>query len=72
MDTPLDKQIQSLLDTRKGDWPAIAEAAGVSYSWLSKFTRGRIKNPGYGTLRRIQLSLRRTAAATHAEHTIDI
>lgn len=62
MDTPLDQQIQAILDRHKGDWPAIAQSAGVSYSWLSKFTRGHIKNPGYRTLRRIELSLQRAQA----------
>lgn len=34
------------LNARRGDWPAIATATDVSYSWLCKFARGRYTNPG--------------------------
>ena len=49
-------EVTTLLDKRRGDWPQIAsdEAAGVSYSWLTKFATGRIKNPGYLKLRNLR------------------
>ena len=34
------------LNARRGDWPAVAEATGLSYSWVCKFARGRYRNPG--------------------------
>ena len=50
MNTNLDQSVLRLLDARRGDWQAVAEQSGVSYSWLSKFANGHIGNPGYGTL----------------------
>ena len=32
----------------------VAERAGVSYSWLSKFANGRIRNPGFETLTKLR------------------
>ena len=46
----LDQVVLDLLQARKGDWQKVAEASGVSYSWLSKFANGHIENPGFGTL----------------------
>ena len=53
MQTNLDESVSALLKARKGDWTAISLAAGVSYSWLSKFVNGHIPNPGYATLNRL-------------------
>ena len=53
MDINLDQSVLSLLKIRKGDWRAVALAAEVSYSWLSKFANGHIPNPGYATLSRL-------------------
>ena len=50
MTTNLDSKIKDLLNAKRGDWPQIASASGVSYSWLSKFVNGHIPNPGYTTL----------------------
>ena len=50
MNTNLDQSVLRLLDARRGDWQAVAEQSGVSYSWLSKFANGHINNPGFGTL----------------------
>ena len=49
-------EVTALLNKRRGDWPQIAadDAAGVSYSWLTKFATGRIKNPGYLKLRTLR------------------
>ena len=33
------------LNSLKGHWPTIAKAAGLSYSWMSKFARGEVVNP---------------------------
>jgi len=62
----LDSKVLSMLNAKKGDWQAISEAAGVSYSWLSKFANGHIPNPGYVTLRKLHdtLSSKRRATPT--------
>jgi len=54
---PLDAKVRALLESRKGDWQAVADASGVSYSWLSKFFNGHIDNPGYATLRKLEAYL---------------
>lgn len=53
MNTPLDQDVRSRLLARRGEWPAIAALSGVSHSWISKFVRGQIPNPGYTTLTRL-------------------
>lgn len=53
MHTPLDQDVRNRLLARRGEWPAIAESSGVSHSWISKFVRGQIPNPGYTTLTRL-------------------
>jgi hypothetical protein len=57
MELSLDVEIRTLLETRKGEWQAIARQAKVSHSWLSKFVNGHIPNPGYGTLKRLKAHL---------------
>ncbi len=57
MDTSLDTAVRVALVRRKGDWQAIADESGVSYSWLSKFVNGHIDNPGYGTLKKLHAYL---------------
>ena len=54
MAKPLDTQMREFLDGERGDWPRIAIAADVSYSWITKFAVGRIPRPGYQTLLRLQ------------------
>lgn len=49
----LDDKVRAALQRRRGEWPEVAKGAGVSHSWLSKFVRGEISNPGYATLRRL-------------------
>jgi transcriptional regulator with XRE-family HTH domain len=49
----LDHELRRLLSLNRGQWLEIAELSGVSHSWLSKFYRGQIPNPGYPTLRRL-------------------
>ena len=58
----LDTEVASLLETRKGEWQAVAEAAGVSYSWISKFMNGHIPNPGIETLKALRDFLTKEAA----------
>lgn len=53
MENNLDTQVRALLESRRGEWPAIAEGSNVSYSWLSKFANGHIPNPGLVTLREL-------------------
>jgi hypothetical protein len=52
---------------RKGQWPAIAELAGVSYSWLCKFAVGRIENPGYDSLKRLHGALADQSTAPQSD-----
>lgn len=55
----LDREVRRLLELHRGhgQWKAISAATDVSYSWLSKFSRGKITNPGYATLRRLHTLL---------------
>lgn len=53
----LDRAVRDLLQARRGDWPCIAQRADVSYSWLSKFFNGHIKNPGFATLKKLHAVL---------------
>ena len=58
----LDSEVRALLDARRGDWKAIADESGVSYSWLSKFVNSHIDNPGFVTLKKLHEYLSATAA----------
>jgi transcriptional regulator with XRE-family HTH domain len=49
--------VRAALDERRGDWIAVAKACRVSHSWISKFVRGQIGNPGYATLKRLHAEL---------------
>jgi len=51
------------LQRRKGDWEAIADDSGVSYSWLCKFAQDKIKNPGVRTLHGLEVALSHRRAA---------
>ena len=59
----LDADVRSLLEERRGNWADIAKSAEVSHSWLSKFVRGKIPNPGYATLKRLHETLTEKAGA---------
>ncbi len=54
MSKSLIQQVHDALEARRGDWPTVSQRAGVSYSWLSKFVRGKIPNPGLRTLERVR------------------
>jgi transcriptional regulator with XRE-family HTH domain len=60
MTTDLDVEIRASLERRRGDWQKIADRAAVSHSWISQFVRGKIPNPGYATLKRLQACLGRS------------
>jgi hypothetical protein len=64
----LDREVRRLLDFHRGGgrWELIAADTDVSYSWISKFTRGEITNPGYATLRRLYLYLGNRSTSTPA------
>lgn len=47
-------QVRTDLHARKGDWPAICLATGLSYWWLIKFAQGRIREPGLTKVERLQ------------------
>lgn len=49
------------LQSRKGQWRSIAEASGVSYSWLAKVAQGHIKNPSIRQLESVDSYLRDAA-----------
>lgn len=51
------------VEQRKGRWPELAKASGVSYSWISKFGAGKFEktNVGHQTLRRLAEVLREPA-----------
>ncbi|WP_156374694.1 helix-turn-helix transcriptional regulator [Pseudorhodoferax sp. Leaf274] len=68
MKKPLDAAVREQLEAQKGSWQAIADDAGVSYSWISKFVNNRIPNPGFKTLTQLQahLSKRRPTATEGA------
>lgn len=51
------------VESRKGRWPELAEASGVSYSWLTKFGLGKIPNPGHRTLEKVAAVLREQGRA---------
>lgn len=51
MSISLDIEVRAALRRRRGDWRLVADQSGVSYSWISKFVNGHIKNPGFSTLR---------------------
>lgn len=67
MSTELDAAVLAALQKRKGDWQAVADGSGVSYSWLSKFANGHIDNPGYGTLKKLYAFLKGKPAAIAAK-----
>ena len=48
------------IEQRKGRWPELAKASGVSYSWISKFGAGKYEttNVGHRTLERLAAVLR--------------
>ena len=58
-DLDLTEEVRRLLALHRGQWKyyGLAEAADVSYSWLSKFVRGETNNPAYAKLKRLHAIL---------------
>jgi hypothetical protein len=48
-----DEEVRAQLLRRRGKYRQIAELAGVSYSWVEKFARGKIDRPTYLYLRKL-------------------
>lgn len=46
----LTANVRQELLIRKGQWPEISRQTGCSYSWITKFAQGRIRNPGAAAL----------------------
>lgn len=57
MSTDLDSEVKRLLNEKRGEWPRVCERAKVSHSWISKFVRGGIPNPGFTTLKKLHDAL---------------
>lgn len=55
------EQVKNDLKATKGDWVSIAQQAGISYSWITKFMADEIPNPGFYTLERLNSILRKAA-----------
>lgn len=53
----LDTTVKELLEARRGDWPRVCQRARVSHSWISKFVRDEIPNPGFATLKKLHTAL---------------
>lgn len=62
MTTPIDAAVKTGLAQRRGEWKALADASGVSYSWISKFANNKIPNPGIETLRKLQRAMHGVSA----------
>lgn len=71
--TDLDAEVKRLLEAKPHDWAAIAEKSGVSHSWIHKFVKYGIDNPGYRTLVKIRdaVNALEHAAARKAKTTAD-
>lgn len=54
----LISNVRDRLQERKGEWPHIADATSISYSWLCKFGQGKMTNPGVKRLETIDRFLR--------------
>lgn len=54
------EEVRERLNARKGDWPAICEATGLKYDWMTKFAQGRIAMPGFGSISKLKQHLDQT------------
>lgn len=66
MSTDLDVTVRHLLQSKRGEWQAVASLSGVSHSWISQFVRGHIPNPGYRTLQKLAVALQADAGKAPA------
>jgi transcriptional regulator with XRE-family HTH domain len=51
------ENLKAQLREQRGNFQSIAERAGMSYSWLSKFANDHIPNPGITSLRKLKAAL---------------
>lgn len=49
--------LPAALMQRRGQWTAIAERAGVNFYTVQRIARGKTRNPGIETLRKIAAAL---------------
>lgn len=66
-DSVSPSEVRELLEKRRGDWPSITKEVDVSHSWISKFVRGHIQNPGTKTLLELKAHLTSTAKREKAK-----
>ena len=57
MTIPLDIKVRAALQLRRGEWKDVVRCCDVSYSWLTKFAGGHMKNPAHHTLVRLDTHL---------------
>lgn len=57
------KSLISKVQERRGDWPRLAQASAVSYSWLVKFAGKKIENPRIQTVERLSKALQSPSPA---------
>lgn len=53
------QSLRSRLQARRGEWPAIATSAGLSYWWVMKVGQGKIEEPGLTKVERLVAELDR-------------
>jgi len=41
------------LQSKKGKWPAIADASGLNYWWIQRFGQGRIPTPSHQKIKKL-------------------
>ena len=56
------EQLRSQLRACRGSLPSISRSSGLSYSWLTKFYAGKMRNPTIGSLERLKRALDDRAA----------
>lgn len=66
MDKSLD-ELRDALRLCKGRWHRVCEGSGLDYSWLTKFAQGRIKNPGYEKVQRLDRYLAENGAGREGD-----
>lgn len=65
--TSLVEETRSRLHVFHGQYPSISRDAGLSYSWLTKFAQGHVRNPTMRNLETLIVALDRLEAETSTE-----
>jgi len=47
-------RLRGKLEQVKGAWPKVADAVGVSTSWIHQFMNGRIAEPGHKKIQALE------------------